>query len=125
MKFAKPSMILVLTVVVLLLGISEANGNSTPELEPVRLCGRDFIRTVVRVCPGEGRRRRSLEEFEIPSKTSSEEGKTREHTIGLADVLGLQKWREGHRLTKRNVRLAERCCHQGCTIAEIAESVCF
>ncbi|KAI8515421.1 hypothetical protein Bbelb_062340 [Branchiostoma belcheri] len=108
-----------------MLGLTEAN-NSTPRLAPVRLCGRDFIRTVVRVCPDQGRRRRSLEEFEIPkSETTHEEGKTGGKTKGLADVLGVRKWREAHSLTKRNVRLAERCCHQGCTIAEIAESVCF
>ncbi|XP_035688678.1 uncharacterized protein LOC118424245 [Branchiostoma floridae] len=123
MEFPKPSLILVVLTVAMLV-VTEAN-NSTPRLEPVRLCGRDFIRTVVRVCPDEGRRRRSLEEFEIPSKTSKKEGQTEESTKGLADVLGLRKWREAHRLTKRNVRLAERCCHQGCTIAEIAESVCF
>eukprot|EP00058_Branchiostoma_floridae_P001815 XP_002587303.1 hypothetical protein BRAFLDRAFT_100968 [Branchiostoma floridae] len=64
-----------------MLVVTEAN-NSTPRLEPVRLCGRDFIRTVVRVCPDQGRRRRSLEEFEIPSKTSNKEGQTEENTKG-------------------------------------------
>uniref|UniRef100_A0A672HHY5 Insulin-like domain-containing protein n=1 Tax=Salarias fasciatus TaxID=181472 RepID=A0A672HHY5_SALFA len=95
-------------LVTLLCTICAAQLQTRDNANPLRLCGRAFLRAVVYTCGGSRWRRQMGEEDTLTAGQQLD-------PLNMADVLRLSRhWRD------QNQALMSACCQQGCRRSELS-----